>query len=152
MSNYNLEKILPHSHPMILIDDIVEYNIENQYLISKVTINDKKLFFDKTLDGIPGCVGIEFMAQTIGCYAYFKQNQEPPRIGFLLGARLMNCAVDKFENGKTYTIKSREVFTNNEIVAFDCIIYNENGDELASSTVNTYQEHITKEESSIHNE
>jgi len=139
MSEYNLEKILPHSHPMILIDDIVEYDMEKQYLISKVTINDKKLFFDKSIDGIPGCAGIELMAQTIGCYAYFRHNEEPPRIGFLLGARLMNCAIDKFENGKTYTIKAREMFTNNEIIAFDCIIYNENGDELASSTVNTYQ-------------
>lgn len=139
MPNFDMEKILPHKHPMILIDDVVEYNAEEQSLTSKVTIHDKKLFFDKSINGVPSPTGIEFMAQTIGCYAYFRNNEEPPKIGFLLGARLMNCAIDKFENGKTYTIKAKEVFTNNEIVAFDCIIYNEAGEELASSTVNTYQ-------------
>ena len=139
MSNFDMEKILPHKHPMILIDDIIEYNAEAQTLTSKVTIHDKKLFFDKSIDGIPSATGIEFMAQTIGCYAYFRNNEEPPKIGFLLGARLMNCAIDKFENERTYTIKAKEVFTNAEIVAFDCIIYNEDGEELISSTVNTYQ-------------
>ena len=139
MTNYDLEKILPHNHPMILIDDIIEYNQEEQSLTSKVTIHEKKLFFDKSINGVPSCTGIEFMAQTIGCYAFFRNNEEPPKIGFLLGARLMNCAIDKFENGKTYTIKAKEVFTNAEIVAFDCIIYDDKGEELASSTVNTYQ-------------
>ena len=103
MTNYDLEKILPHNHPMILIDDIIEYNKEEQSLTSKVTIHEKKLFFDKSINGVPSCTGIEFMAQTIGCYAFFRNNEEPPKIGFLLGARLMNCAIDKFENGKTYT-------------------------------------------------
>ena len=31
-----------------------------------------------------------------------------------------------------------EVFTDNEIVAFDCLIY-DNGNEIASATVNAYQ-------------
>ena len=56
----------------------------------------------------------------------------------LLGAKLMNCAVDKFEENKTYTIKSKEVFVNGENVAFDCIIYNEKNEEIASSTITAY--------------
>ena len=49
MPNFDMEKILPHKHPMILIDDVVEYNAEEQSLTSKVTIHDKKLFFDKSI-------------------------------------------------------------------------------------------------------
>lgn len=41
--------------------------------------------------------GIEFMAQTIGCYAYYKAGQTIPKIGFLLGTRLYENSLEKFE-------------------------------------------------------
>ena len=78
------------------------------------------------------------MKQTISCYTYFKNNKQRTNIVILLGAKLMNCAVDKFEENKTYTIKSKEVFVNGENVAFDCIIYNEKNEEIASSTITVY--------------
>ena len=65
-----LEKILPHKKPMILIDDVVGYNIGEGWLKSIVTINKDCTFYDEKLGGVPSVVGIEYMAQTIGCYAY----------------------------------------------------------------------------------
>ena len=50
--NYDIEKILPHNRPMILIDDIVEVNKESRYVIAKVTIKEEMIFFDKTINGI----------------------------------------------------------------------------------------------------
>ena len=79
------------------------------------------------------------MAQTIGCYAYYKNNCTVPKSGYLLGTRLYNNAVKKFELNKTYYILVREIFAA-EIYSFECLIYNENNDEIASSTVNVYQE------------
>ncbi|MBP3924037.1 hypothetical protein J6E39_02200 [bacterium] len=133
---YDLEKVLPHKHPMILIDDIVEVNLKNQYVISKVKITKDKIFFDK--DGISHLAGIEFMAQTIGCYAFFKNNQNPPKIGFLLGTRLYENKLEKFEEGKTYFIKAVEIYGDNELVSFECFIYND-GVECAKAIVNAYQ-------------
>ncbi len=134
-----LEKILPHKKPMILIDDILDYSIEERWLKSIVTIRPDSLFFDKELNGTDSITGIEYMAQTIGCYAYFRKNLKTPKIGFLLGTRLYNNAIEKFECGKTYTILVKEVFVA-EIYSFECMIYNDENEEVASATINVYQD------------
>lgn len=139
MSNYDLSKILPHNPPMILIDDILNYDLTQKTLTAIVKITEDKLFFDKSKNGISSLVGIEFMAQTIGCYAYFRNNCKPPKLGFLLGSRLFNNALDVFKNGENYKIKVNEIFTDNQIVVFDCIMYDMHGEEIASTTINVYQ-------------
>ena len=139
-----LATILPHKEPMILIDDIIEYSLENKYLVACVTIRENELFYDKDLNGIDSAVGIEYMAQTIGCYAYFKNECKKPEIGYLLGTRLYNNAIKVFEKDKTYYIKVMEVFVA-EIYSFECFIYNEKGEEIASATVNVYRENDKSE-------
>ena len=134
-----LASILPHKEPMILIDDIVEYSINERWLKSCVTISEDSLFYDKELNGIDSVIGIEYMAQTIGCYAYFRKQLSEPQMGFLLGTRLYNNSVKKFEKGKTYFILVREVFVA-EIYSFECFIYNEKNEEIASATINVYQD------------
>ncbi len=140
MSNKKyLATILPHKEPMILIDDIVDYSLEEKWLKTCVTIREDSLFYDKNLKGIDSSVGIEFMAQTIGCYAYLRKNLSEPNIGFLLGTRLYNNLNKTFELNKTYYIKVMEVFIA-EIYSFECFIYNDKNEEIASATINVYQD------------
>ncbi len=134
-----LATILPHKEPMILIDDIVDYSIEEKWLKSCVTISEDSLFFDKELNGVDSITGIEYMAQTIGCYAYFRKKLSEPSIGFLLGTRLYNNAIKAFELGKTYYIIVREMFVA-EIYSFACYIYNDENEEVASATINVFQD------------
>ena len=133
-----LETILPHKSSMLLIDDILDYSMQDKWLETSVTIRKDSLFYDEELNGINSLIGIEYMAQTIGCYAFFRKKLNKPQVGFLLGTRLYNNAVDVFELGKTYRILVKEVFVA-EIYSFDCFIYNELGDEVASATINVYQ-------------
>ena len=135
---YDLEKILPHNHPMILIDDIKEINIDERYLIAEVTIKEDKIFFDKTINGVPYLSGIEYMAQTIGCYAFYRAQRTEPKLGFLLGTRSYKNNIEKFENGKTYSIKVSEIYGDSELVSFDCLIYNDE-EECARAVINAYQ-------------
>lgn len=141
---YDLTKILPHKPPMILLDDIIEVDIENNRLVSMFEIYPQKLLYEKG-KGINTLTGIEFMAQTIGCYAYFKNNCKEPKPGLLLGTRLFNNKINYFEEGKQYKVCIQEVFTDNEIVAFDCIIYDNENEEIASATINAYQNANIKE-------
>lgn len=134
-----LAKILPHKEPMILLDDVVDYSLEEKWLKSCVTIREDSLFFDKALNGIDSMIGIEYMAQTIGCYAFLRKNLTEPKIGFLLGTRLYNNSIKKFELGKTYYILVKKVFVA-EIFSFECFIYNEENEEIASATVNVYND------------
>ena len=134
----NLEKILPHDYPMIVLDELLEVDMEKHVVTSSVTVREDKIFYDGTLGGISPLVGIEFMAQTIGCYAYFKNGEKEPKIGYLLGSRAYKCDLEKFELGKTYTISANQVFSDNELVSFECFIYN-NDVECANAVVNVYQ-------------
>ena len=138
-----LATILPHKEPMILIDDVVGYSINERWLKSCVTIREDNIFYNSELKGIDSVVGIEFMAQTIGCYAYFRKHLSKPQIGFLLGTRLYNNAIKVFELGKTYYILVKEVFVA-DIYSFECFIYNENEEEVASATINVYQDEDDK--------
>lgn len=138
-----LATILPHEEPMILIDDIVDYSIKEKWLKAIVTIDEKSLFFDKELNGIDSAIGIEYMAQTIGCYAYYRRKLSKPMIGFLLGTRLYNNSVKMFELGKTYYILVKEVFVA-ELYSFECFIYNDKDEEIASATINVYQDEDEK--------
>ena len=135
---YDLEKILPHDRPMILVDDIKEINLDEKYLIAEVKINEDKIFFDKTINGVPYLSGIEYMAQTIGCYAFYRGQRTEPKLGFLLGTRSYKSNIEKFENNKTYTVKVSEIYGDNELVSFECLIYNE-GEECAKAVINAYQ-------------
>lgn len=145
MPNYDLSKVLPHKKPMILIDDILTINLAKKTLTATVEIKDDSLFFDKSINGISSVLGIEYMAQTIGCYAYFKNNQKTPNIGFLLGTRLYNNALAVFEKGENFNITVTEIFTNDQIIAFDCIIFNKDNEEIASGTLNVYQNENSQE-------
>ena len=135
MKKYDLEKVLPHNYPMILIDDIIEVNLAEHYIICSVDIRKDKIFFEK--DGVNPLVGIEFMAQTIGCYSFFKNNECIPKIGFLLGTRSYKNTLEKFEEGKSYTIKAKEVYGDTDLVSFECFIYN-GEQECANARVNAY--------------
>ena len=133
-----LEKILPHKKPMILIDDVVDYSVEEGWLKSIVTVTKDSKFFDSTIGGVSSVVGIEYMAQTIGCYAYFKAGAGIPIRGFLLGTRLYNNKYDVFKENETLEILVREIFSGDDIISFECFIFSQ-GDEVASATVNVYQ-------------
>ena len=135
---YDLEKILPHNYPMILIDDIVEINLEKGYIITELTIKEDNLFFDKELNGVSYITGIEFMAQTIACYAHFKHNSPTPKLGFLLGTRSNKSNVDKFDKRAKYLVKANEIYCDNELVSFECLIYNDSM-ECSRAVVNAYQ-------------
>lgn len=137
MQNYDMEKVLPHKFPMVLVDDVLEYNLEKHSVSAIVKIYEDKMFFDKSINGMPALVGIEFMAQAIGCYSYFANDMRPPRIGFLLGTRLYKNTLPYFENGKTYKVTAQEVFTDNELVSFECLIYNDN-EVCSEAVINAY--------------
>ena len=52
--------------------------------------------------------------------------------------------LEKFENGKTYILTAREIYGDNELVSFECLIYNEGEDEnpenyVAKATINAFQ-------------
>ena len=144
MENFNPVDMLPHDEPMVLVDEVVEINEEEKYIICSVTIKENDMFYDKELGGISPLVGIEYMAQTIGCHSYFKNQRKKIDVGLLLGTRLFENNLEFFELGKTYEIKAQEVFFDGELVSYECFIYND-GIECAKATLNAFMPKNAKE-------
>ena len=63
------------------MNDFATYILDEKELSQKMVIAyylSKKtgIFFDKSINGIDSVIGIEYMAQTIGCYAYLRKQLE----------------------------------------------------------------------------
>jgi ApeP dehydratase len=70
---------------MILLDEVI--GDDNYSLTAEVTITRDSVFLRS--DGVPGHVGVEYMAQACGAFAgvHALDSGQPVRIGLLLGTR-----------------------------------------------------------------
>ena len=90
-NTFDLEILLPHRAPMILLSRAVDYS--DDFAQAEVLITEQSAFFDAALGGVPTWVGMEYMAQTIGVWAGHQQlsNNKPVQAGCLLGCRSYSC-------------------------------------------------------------
>lgn len=132
-----VEELVPHSAPMILIDDILEYR--EDMLKSRVLIHENSMFYSD-FKGVPAWVGVEYMAQTVAALAGVraKKANKPIRVGFLVAARRYKCAVPIFPLGQKLDIYVRDVFEDNGMGVFDCEIESVSGEQLATARLNVY--------------
>ncbi|MEN8820285.1 MAG: hotdog family protein [Abyssibacter sp.] len=131
------EAYLPHDAPMALVDQIVD--VEPGRLMARVDIHPDCQFADA--DGVPVWVGIEYMAQTIAAYGgvLATTQGQPVKIGFLVSARRVQCAVDAFGFGDVLDVEAREInMPDDGLATFDCQVLRD-GQSLMSARINVYQ-------------
>jgi predicted hotdog family 3-hydroxylacyl-ACP dehydratase len=121
---------------MILLDKVSCY--DDNSLIAAVTITEASLFLCP--DGVPGYVGLEYMAQACGAYAgvHALESGEPVRIGLLLGTRDYRVMVPWFRLGDRLRIAVVMVFRDEPIAAFACRITIA-GEVAAEAQLKVYQ-------------
>lgn len=127
--------VVPHDAPMVLIDRILSF--AESSLVAEVKIGPDTLFCGD--NGVPGWVGLEYMAQAVAAHAGLqgRQRGEPPKIGFLLGTRAYRCDVECFAIGETLTVHVEALFAEMGLGAFSCRIETEK--TVATATINVYQ-------------
>lgn len=131
------EPYLPHDAPMALIDEIV--SVSEGSLEAVVAIHPACQFAAQ--DGVPVWVGVEYMAQGIAAFGAVlaRSRGEPVKIGFLVSARRVSCAVDSFNFGDRLRVVVQEVHMPDDgLATFDCRIV-QDGDELMTARINVYQ-------------
>ncbi|MBI5545540.1 MAG: 3-hydroxylacyl-ACP dehydratase, partial [Deltaproteobacteria bacterium] len=125
-------ELLPHTPPMILIDEVLEYQFP--HVRCRATIRPDSVFVE---DGkVPGLVCIEYMAQTIGAIVGLgaRSKGQPIRIGFLLGTREMSVEVDHFEVGDELILDADHVFGEEMLGSFKCSV-SRRGQNVASALI-----------------
>jgi predicted hotdog family 3-hydroxylacyl-ACP dehydratase len=89
----DLSSVLPHDHPMIMVDKLV--SSDNKSAVIEVTIKDNYPF---TNGKIGTWIGLEFMAQSAAVLAKISNldDGEEPRLGFLVGTRKFIANLPEF--------------------------------------------------------
>jgi predicted hotdog family 3-hydroxylacyl-ACP dehydratase len=121
MTTYSPEELLPHDHPMILIDAIE--SVRERGLTASVTVRPDALFAEP--QGIPAWVGIEYMGQAIAAHAGWcaRRAGRPVRIGFLVGTRRYEADCSHFPPGAQLAITVDAVTSNaSGLQVFECRI------------------------------
>lgn len=122
-TTHNLETLLPHRSPMLLLSAVLDYDDTIAHAL--VHIQTTSPFFDAALGGVPSWVGMEYMAQTIGIWTGHQQltSNKPVQAGFLLGCRSYNCNTAVFPVGCSLKLSARPIYRDDSgLGAFECVI------------------------------
>ncbi|MHA7683720.1 ApeP family dehydratase [Cupriavidus sp. PET2-C1] len=132
-----IAEVLPHAGGMRLLDELLR--ADEEHAAARTTVRATQLFVDES--GMPGWVGIEYMAQTIAAWAGAQDWRagRAPGIGFLLGSRRYECDVPAFPVGSVLTIQVRaELVGDNGLGMFACSL-SLGEREVARANVSVFQ-------------
>lgn len=132
-----IEQLLPHGSPMILLGQVLSADNDNISIETEIT--ESLPFFDA--DGhMPAYVTLEMMAQATAALAgwRFRQLGEPPKIGFLLGTRQLELKVAHLELGQKLTVSVTQVFQDDQMAVVDGMVESQ-GQLIAKARLNLYQ-------------
>jgi predicted hotdog family 3-hydroxylacyl-ACP dehydratase len=134
-SGIPIGELLRHGPEMTVIDRLVSYDRHKS--VADVEIGPASRFFDG--DGVPGWVGIEYMAQAIAAHVGFEARQrgEAPAIGFLLGTRAYDARLSRFPSGCKLTVWVEPLWLDEGVGAFRCSLVLD--EVIATAVVSTYE-------------
>lgn len=129
--------LLPHEHPMVLLDEVVAWDDES--LTAAVEVSPATRFADPN-KGVPAHVGLEWMAQTCGAFAGVKAKEtgNKVRLGFLLGTRDFTAQRPWFGLGERLLVSVKQVFHEDGMAVFDCRI-DADGEPRARARLSVFQ-------------
>ncbi|WP_194789560.1 hotdog family protein [Pseudomonas sp. UFMG81] len=120
MIPWPLAELLPHAGDMILIDQVD--SCDDEQIHTRATVRAGGLF-NRADGSLPAWLGLELMAQSVAAYAGCRARRlgQPVEMGFLLGTRKFECAVDHFPVGAELTIHAqRSLEDDNGMGVFEC--------------------------------
>jgi predicted hotdog family 3-hydroxylacyl-ACP dehydratase len=132
-------ELLPHDGEMILLSEVIEYTEE--VTVCRAVIRADGLFANA--DGSTGSwLGLELMAQCIAAHSGLVRRSEgqPPQIGFLISARRLHFASNRYHAGQQLRIRSEHVWGKSTgMVSLSCSIHDEKSDTLlAEAALNCF--------------
>jgi predicted hotdog family 3-hydroxylacyl-ACP dehydratase len=134
---YRVQDLVPHRGAMSLLDSIDSYGAD--WLRASLTVSPRSIF--ATASGVPGWVGIEYMAQAAAAFGGIEQVQRgaAPSIGLLLGARYYRCMLEHFPDGMRLDVFAKVAMRDDQdFAAYDCTLES-GGQRVAECTLKAYR-------------
>lgn len=135
-----LSELLPHAAPMILLTGYEEPLSEDS-VVAFVDVGKASPFYEQALGGVPACVALEYMAQTMALLVGLRDRRrgQKPRIGFVLGSRKLETKIPCFCDGERYRISATCTYEDESFGSFDCTIADGRGELVAKGTMTAFQ-------------
>ena len=132
--------LLPHRPPMTMLSEVLAVDVPGEAFAVADTSADS-IFYEPDLGGLPSCVAIEYMAQTMALAvgAESRRIRLDPKIGFILGTRRLNVRVDSFLCARRYVVGAKCTSADEEFASFDCAIAESDGRIVASASLTAFQ-------------
>jgi len=134
-----IEELVPHEHPMILIDELLTYDDEKA--CCQVTIHPESNFYNVKKQSVPSYVAIEYMAQGIAAFANANEKDRGGEvaIGFLVSSRKFKMLTSEFSLGEKLQVFVEQLYVEESgLSAFDCQVKRDD-DVLATAKINIFQ-------------
>lgn len=135
---YAISELLPHGAGFRLLDTLLDYG--QDHVCCSATITPQAPFF-VIERGVPGWVGIEYMAQAIAAYSGImrRQSARPIELGLLLGTRRYHCSLPYFTDGTQLTVYAEQLVRDAAgIVVFRCSLRDQFA-ERANAEIKAFQ-------------
>ena len=143
MEQYNISDLLPHRPPMQFITAVESVDFDKQTLVARVDITKEDLMYDANIGGIPSWISLEYMAQAVGCFIGATDHRQNPNakpvVGFVLGSRKLAVNIPTYLVNQSYFVHVAAVFFDKNIANFDCQIYNQDNDIVATGAINVFR-------------
>ncbi len=116
-----IEALLPHAHPMILLERVTGW--DEMAIETTLVVRARTPFFEPGR-GIAAHIAIEWMAQSCGAFIGLEAlaQARPVRVGFLLGTRNFAAERTWFRENEAVSIRAELVFRDGETGVFDCTV------------------------------
>ena len=110
-------------------------------VVAFVDVGKASPFYEQALGGVPSCVTLEYMAQTMALLVGLRDRRrgQKPRIGFVLGSRRLETRISCFRDGERYRISATCTYEDESFGSFDCVITDRDGNEVATATMTAFQ-------------
>jgi len=135
---------LPHTAPMVLLDEVISVDTERAHCRARVSAEGALGPFLNERGALPAWFVLELMAQTIGVWNGWHNAEQgaSPQLGMLLGSRGMRCSLPEFAAGMQLDMHIQQILRDSKIASFECTLFIhslKNDEPVAHARLTTYQ-------------
>lgn len=141
--NLNPVDLLPQKAPMAFITAIESVDYDEQKMTTRIDVQNTDLLFQKNINGVPGAVALEYMAQSIACYIGAQDihltGSTKAVAGFIMGSRDLHVMIPVFNVGESYFVHVQSLFCDANMASFECNIYDSKNNLVANANLNAFR-------------
>ena len=135
-----LAELLPQAEPMVLLAGYEE-PVSGDAVVAFVDVTAASPFYESAFGGVPSCVALEYMAQTMALAVGEMRRAAgaAPQLGFVLGSRKLETFVEVFKSGCRYRVTAVNTYQDESFGSFACEIAAPDGSCAARAEMTAFQ-------------